>query len=637
MKKLLLFAVIILTGFNSCDWVEDLWKDKDKDELSKKEIARIEEEIETISLVATQIVANAPVDTAQVLALFEEWSNLESVEKVWLDKGGIVLKVKKGGLVVWDYEHEFVIPPFFDLDALQQSVQQRSVGLKAASSSKILPENNTVGYYCSLKESKAGDRYHVKVAQSVVNVLNHNSFNATSYYDFTMDDLMKDFSKFGVVIILAHGGLYEDKTNKNEKLMGFMTGEELDRDWVANLTDPNRKGKKVGSEPNMYERWINNQIIIAYSSSPIIRVTQKFFDTYYSNGSLSNTLAFLMPCHAMENDVSIGKILEKKRKGKGVTLGYDESNTIAPVSAWYLFESLLNGYTVGESFDDFIPKECLHNIHSGGITANLVLHPESGRNVALVMNQPQGFIKITSPVNGHIYNSIDDRSLILEGQCDDFGTVTSGTVSIGASTYPLNLINGNTFRQPIEINSGENIIKVSCVGTAPSSVMTRPVTASAEITVTGNFARMPLWTAMTWDTDGTDVDLHLVGPDGVDCYFGRKTTSWGGFLDIDDIDGRGPEHITIPVLKQSGVYELYIHYYDDKGRGPSNVWVTVSTLAGDWRFGPIRLNQTDDAVLICTIHYENTRSTEVINAVGTRSSAAGDGSILFKNLPKKQH
>ena len=58
----------------------------------------------------------------------------------------------------------------------------------------------------------------------------------------------------------------------------------------------------------------------------------------------------------------------------------------------------------------------------------------------------------------------------------------------------------------------------------------------------------------------TDIDLHLVRPGGTpfdvsgdDCYYANKNPDWNilndntddPFLDVDDIDGNGPEEINL--------------------------------------------------------------------------------------------
>jgi hypothetical protein len=71
---------------------------------------------------------------------------------------------------------------------------------------------------------------------------------------------------------------------------------------------------------------------------------------------------------------------------------------------------------------------------------------------------------------------------------------------------------------------------------------------------------------LSWDTD-TDIDLHLNRGDDngwcsteSDCYYGNKTPSWGARLDIDDLDGFGPENVNHD-SPPDGAYRIGVTYY----------------------------------------------------------------------------
>lgn len=94
---------------------------------------------------------------------------------------------------------------------------------------------------------------------------------------------------------------------------------------------------------------------------------------------------------------------------------------------------------------------------------------------------------------------------------------------------------------------------------------------------------------LDWDTNDTDLDLHLTGPNGApfafrDCYFGDTSPDWGVpgdpaddcFLDVDDVDGLGPERINVG-RAAAGTYRVYIHYFEDaRRRGNTAASVTVN-------------------------------------------------------------
>jgi len=50
---------------------------------------------------------------------------------------------------------------------------------------------------------------------------------------------------------------------------------------------------------------------------------------------------------------------------------------------------------------------------------------------------------------------------------------------------------------------------------------------------------------MGWETDMTDVDLHVIEPNGEECYYGHKNTVMGGLLSRDFTQGYGPEEYSV--------------------------------------------------------------------------------------------
>ena len=143
-----------------------------------------------------------------------------------------------------------------------------------------------------------------------------------------------------------------------------------------------------------------------------------------------------------------------------------------------------------------------------------------------------------------------------------------------------------------------------------------PATPQAQLDVTGNGVQPPveeigLRIKLSWDSNDTDVDSHLIRPGGSffdcesDCHFGNPSPDWGikgdwkddPFLDVDDVDGFGPEYINIsePMV---GTYKYVVHYYDDTHEGssssPANATVEVWTYGQKvGTFGPVHLDQTN--------------------------------------------
>jgi hypothetical protein len=89
---------------------------------------------------------------------------------------------------------------------------------------------------------------------------------------------------------------------------------------------------------------------------------------------------------------------------------------------------------------------------------------------------------------------------------------------------------------------------------------------------------------LSWDTP-TDVDLYVVNPDGQEIYYGSRSDSLGGQLDLDSnagcsIDGTNQENIHWPKGK-NGEYVVRVNYWSacgdsESGGLPANWSVTVS-------------------------------------------------------------
>lgn len=78
---------------------------------------------------------------------------------------------------------------------------------------------------------------------------------------------------------------------------------------------------------------------------------------------------------------------------------------------------------------------------------------------------------------------------------------------------------------------------------------------------------------LTWDTAGTDVDLHVTDALGRHAYYANRTAIPGGALDRDDVDGFGPETFTLAQRETGVTYAVSVHYYSDHGRGPTTARV----------------------------------------------------------------
>ena len=79
---------------------------------------------------------------------------------------------------------------------------------------------------------------------------------------------------------------------------------------------------------------------------------------------------------------------------------------------------------------------------------------------------------------------------------------------------------------------------------------------------------------LAWDKDDTDIDLHVTTDDGSEVAYYSMNQPWGD-LDIDDIDGFGPETFSSTPETSGLYYRVAAHYYSDHGNGQTQANVRV--------------------------------------------------------------
>jgi hypothetical protein len=98
----------------------------------------------------------------------------------------------------------------------------------------------------------------------------------------------------------------------------------------------------------------------------------------------------------------------------------------------------------------------------------------------------------------------------------------------------------------------------------------------------GDTPKAALRVSITWNTDNTDVDLHVIEPDGTKVFYSAPNSKNGGTLSMDLTEGYGPERYhTRTALK--GEYKILVHYFRGNPNllwGETHVSVTITRDAG---------------------------------------------------------
>jgi uncharacterized protein YfaP (DUF2135 family) len=87
---------------------------------------------------------------------------------------------------------------------------------------------------------------------------------------------------------------------------------------------------------------------------------------------------------------------------------------------------------------------------------------------------------------------------------------------------------------------------------------------------------------LTWDTDNTDIDLHVLEPSGEECFYSHNRTTIGGAMSTDFTQGYGPEEYLLRRL-MPGQYKIRAHFFGNRDQrlvGPTTVQATLITHYG---------------------------------------------------------
>lgn len=69
---------------------------------------------------------------------------------------------------------------------------------------------------------------------------------------------------------------------------------------------------------------------------------------------------------------------------------------------------------------------------------------------------------------------------------------------------------------------------------------------------------------LVWDDPQAELDLHVLTPDGGHAFFAQPVLDNGGGLDVDSVDGAGPEIFSM-AAPLPGPYHVYLNYWGNFG------------------------------------------------------------------------
>ncbi|MCU6502033.1 DUF2135 domain-containing protein [Rugamonas sp. A1-17] len=142
------------------------------------------------------------------------------------------------------------------------------------------------------------------------------------------------------------------------------------------------------------------------------------------------------------------------------------------------------------------------------------------------------------------------------------------TLVVNGVAMPLEVAEDGTYGRPYGFGSGSNSVEVR----APDG-KSRARTQFVDSYQGKTQARLRV--VLSWDSAGTDLDLHVVTPDGGHAWYGNRVLQDGSALDVDVTTGYGPE-IFSSASPQKGNYHVYVNYF---GSGADTSTLTVARVS----------------------------------------------------------
>ena len=166
---------------------------------------------------------------------------------------------------------------------------------------------------------------------------------------------------------------------------------------------------------------------------------------------------------------------------------------------------------------------------------------------------PLPVFDISYPYNQQHFS---DNVIYLEAEVElDNGNPFTGNtaiITLNGLDYEIDVYYGYIYVD-ISIAAGENTIQLRANSTNGDTGV------SDVITVYGDFTAPEIEVVLWWNTPTSDLDLHAWNPAGDHCYYLNMNIP-DGSLDIDDVDGYGPETFAVPTANV-GIYEIQVNCY----------------------------------------------------------------------------
>lgn len=163
-------------------------------------------------------------------------------------------------------------------------------------------------------------------------------------------------------------------------------------------------------------------------------------------------------------------------------------------------------------------------------------------------------VYIESPRGGYVADPI----VTISGRVDNAGGAKFATLIYNGISQRIAVTAAGRFETKMVLSHGDALIVVEASNAFG--------TGRDRISLYAGVPRVALKIVLVWDSNGTDMDLWLTGPDGEKVFYGNKTGKAGGQLDIDVTTGYGPETFTMQ-MPPAGNYQIQVQNFSP-GQAP---------------------------------------------------------------------
>ncbi|MGL4316456.1 MAG: YfaP family protein [Pseudomonas sp.] len=145
-----------------------------------------------------------------------------------------------------------------------------------------------------------------------------------------------------------------------------------------------------------------------------------------------------------------------------------------------------------------------------------------------------------------------NRSLIEGKLAGTQGLRQPHVLAVNGNPLPLYTDQEGRFVRPYNFGAGSNSVELRADGKPLRRVQ------FYEANTQKTPARVRI--VLGWDDPQAELDLHVVTPDGQHAFWADPVMSNGGGLDVDSVDGPGPEMFTM-TAPLHGTYLIYVNYW----------------------------------------------------------------------------